>query len=118
MVAAKKRCFSAAGGRVQALLVAGPDLHELLDTAAGDCFGKIDVALRIDGDRMAEGEVTGIVSRARNDSADPESAEHGRRGLVHQPDIVVIQIDIDDCVLAGRALGREIVDIRPEIDVA
>src|SRR5437763_11491970 len=98
--------------------MAGSNLHELLDAAAGDRFGDIDVAFRIDSDRMAEGEVTRVVPRTRNDPADAESVEHGRCCPVYQPDVVVVQIDIDDRVLAGRALGCEIVDIGPEIDVA
>jgi len=97
--------------------VSGPDLYKLLDAAAGDRFGKVDVAFRIDGSRVAEGEVTGIVTRARDDPADAEGTEHGRSFLVDQPDVVVVQIDINDRVLAGWALSREIVDVGPEIDV-
>jgi hypothetical protein len=89
------------------VVAAGPDLHKLLDAAAGDRFGDIDVAFRIDGGRMTEGEVTGIVPRTRNDPADAESVKHGRRCLVDQPDIVVVKVDIDDRVLAvGLLVAR------------
>src|SRR6516165_8737921 len=91
--------------------------HELLDAAAGDRLGKVDIALRIDCGRVAIGEMTCVVPGTRDDPADPEGAEHGCRCLVQQPHVVVVQIDIDDDFLAGGALGREIIDIGPEIYV-
>src|SRR5271155_2395404 len=116
VAAAKKRRFLAAGSRAFVLLLLYR--HELLDAAAGDRFGNIDAAFGINGDRVAVGEVASVVPGTRDDPADAESAEHCRGCLVQQPDVIVVQIDIDDSILAGRALGREIADIGPEIDVA
>src|SRR5580700_885144 len=62
--------------------------------------------------------MTRIVSGARKYPAHAKRAEHRRGRLVDQPGIVIAEIDIDDDVLARRALGCEVVHIRPEIDVA
>src|SRR5271165_1687207 len=91
--------------------------HESLDAAAGDRFRDVDVALRIDSERVTGFKLTHIVPRTRDDPAEAECAEHVAACLVDQPDIVVVGIGIDDDFLAGRTLAREIVDIGPAIHV-
>ena len=93
------------------------DRHELLYTAAGDRFGNVDVALRIDSSRVSECKVTRIMSGARNDPADTEGSEHSRRCLVEQPSVVVAEIDVNHHVLTCRAVSPKSVDIGPEVDV-
>src|ERR1700747_722158 len=92
--------------------------NEFLDPAAGDRSGNIDVALGINSGRVPEREMTRIVSGARKYPAHAERPKHHRSRLVDQPGIVIAEIDIDNDVLARRALGCEVVHIRPEIDVA
>src|SRR6266481_2322113 len=76
-----------------------------------------DVALGIYVGHVSVGEVSRIVSGTRSQAAGAEGTKDDPGCLVEQPSIVVVEIDIDYDALVRRALGREVVDVGPEVHV-